>query len=191
MLSSEVDAGRPTLTFDLCAPGTGCSPELAYLRAATSALALPALSPGQFVEVRWDNTLAYCGATLEVRNVASWAGASNPVRTDNALLFAVARRTGNEGAPAVLAEPELTVSYVPLGCGWRTNSGFPADLYTLTATPAALDGGSSSGGFGLGEGQSVTLSVGSLRYRVENRRSCHSGAFDESDRFLVAVSLVP
>ena len=158
------------VVIDSCPPDGGCEPELSYLYVGTSdgLLAVPQLPLGTLVEVRVSVEQPLpCVHRIEIWNLPTWGGVSNPTWTDPWLLLAAA-----DGSLEPLSDVPYALSKIPVGCyPGAPSCGDPKDEYILhftddTGVHAPLD---------VGGGQWAQDGM----WEIRNLRAYSTGACDD------------
>ena len=119
--------GTNSFELDSCPPNANCMPMLSNF--AFDAPGLEAwFPPGVFVSVKVQvNPTWACTEQIEITNLPSWAGVTNPVSTDKLIYL-----SASDGVAEALPGSDLAVHKQQLGCSPGPSCGSdPADMYVL------------------------------------------------------------
>jgi hypothetical protein len=133
---SSDSAGHVVL--DECSPAADCTQLSSKLSIAAKNIGSAQFPIGAFVEVRLtvhNDELQGCRATLQVKNLPSWAGAPNPVMQGNDVIFA------GSNADEAFADGGYTAIRIPLGCYPNQMGCSPKDddVYRVTVGAKSTD----------------------------------------------------
>jgi len=108
---SGINGGH--IVLDECPPNANCGQELSKLDISASGISVGVLPLGAYVEVRLvvhNDAILGCRATLQLKNLPSWAGAPNPWNQASVVVLAASN------ADEALPDGGYEISRVRLGC---------------------------------------------------------------------------